>query len=1564
MAPDTRETGSARLVYAQTPVHTTRTRRLLQLTTFVVLAALCTLAAAAPVAVRLLDALSGAPMSGQQIGIYEKSAGGQLTWRRGGTSDTDGWVRMHLPALSSGGMFVARAKPFALSIERNIPAGGSLTIAAGPVRAVVRHGVTGAAMPGTSMLLVTQNADGRYSGVANVTTDSTGQLRLDLKDFGAVRYALRGTSPVDGSNKYSPIIASTGDFEFRLGNPAVTLRLTDWANGTPIIAARVEIRERLQDGTLEWFSARETDGDGRLKLDLDGLSAGRRYSLRMTPYLQTIERDITAAGWLSVRAGAVPATVLNGDNGQPLANTEVLLLSRESSSAPWTFEHKATTTASGALLFDPKRLGSAEYVLRAASTFDGSVKYSSPIATAGAVTFAVGNRGLTFRVTDAGTSTPIAALQLIAQEQLPNGGLGPSMTRVTDDAGVAKFDLEGLGQGRKYKVRTKPYLHTIERIIENPGWVDLPVGVLRVKLLDGATGRALPAKEFRLLKLLADGSRQTVNQLRAERDGSLKLDPSGLGDVHYQLSAASPADGTTKYSAPITGSGDFTFTVGSAGVLVRVNDWASGAALPSQPVTIFELNADDTRTWVANRNTDALGRVRFDLDGLDSGRRYLARLKPYLQVIEREITATGVLDIKAGNVRVNVARGDNHQPMPNTPVKLLAVSEDGNYEGISIYSTSAAGQLILDLPDLDRTAYVLRAASPVDGSLKYSTPITRTGTVAFRVGNAALNVTVTDFLARTRIPNTMLQLYELQSDGARTWVNQRATNANGVAVFDLDGLGSGRKYVLRARPFAQWLEYTASTTGTLAMEAGRATVMLFDQDSNRPMAGISVQGRSKAADGTLSVAYGGDVTDASGSIRFDPPDLGAGAVAVFAAVNPFNTGVHYYSDPTITTGVTLFGISRSGPKPLDRTPAELSVIQPRTQQAISTGGLILGGKVADQVGLRDVVVELRNGSVLVGRYVASIDQDLQQWRVSTPALNVPAGTRLTVKVMATDSAYNATSAQMAVTVADDVTPPTIAFRTPAEGSVTNGQGLSVFGNIRDNTQWRSLSVRLESATQPLTTYRNLEIDPATGDWAFAVPAELMKNRTAVSIRARGTDTRGNFAEAVRNISIDPNSDTLRHLLSRITFGESPPLYEEARRLGFTAYLDQQLAPALIDDSQVDTTLAAIDVVSLWSLRHKTLLRMSDSRRQLNEVMTWFWENHFNTDNRRHGHFEWEQQENEDFRRHALGNFSNLLRASAHSPAMLYYLDNTLSQKRMPNENYARELLELHTVGSSHTQADIDDVARALTGWTVLDGAFSFTADRHDDGEKRILGKIFPPGGGEADGDQLLSLLASHPATARHICRKLAIAFVTENPTDSLVTRCANLFRAQSGAPNQIAQVVRFLVTSAEFRDATTRKSKVKTSLEFALSAVRSTLALRSGTDLPLVTTNLGQPLFTYPSPDGYSLLSEDWNSPFLMRTRLELIGGMLESYPTGQALHADPGALLAGWPSANTTEGIAARCLQNAFGGAFDAADLATARNVLTDNGTRKFAPDAPDAEARIERLVRTVLSMPRYQLR
>lgn len=284
-----------------------------------------------------------------------------------------------------------------------------------------------------------------------------------------------------------------------------------------------------------------------------------------------------------------------------------------------------------------------------------------------------------------------------------------------------------------------------------------------------------------------------------------------------------------------------------------------------------------------------------------------------------------------------------------------------------------------------------------------------------------------------------------------------------------------------------------------------------------------------------------------------------------------------------------------------------------------------------------------------------------------------------------------------------------------------------------------------------------------------------------------------------------------------------------------------------------------------------LLRAIYSTHQLEELMVDFWFNHFNVYlNKGSDRYTVPSYERDAIRPHVFGKFYDLLLATAQSPAMLFYLDNWQSvgpgtkDKRGLNENYGRELLELHTLGvdGGYTQKDVIAVARCFTGWSIADpkkgGGFEYKDKVHDKGEKVVLGHVIAAGGGMSDGLEVLQLLASQPATAHFISLKLARRFVADDPPPSLVNRMADTFLRTGG---DLRQVMRTMLLAPEFWSEGAYRAKVKTPFEMIVSAVRATGAsVDSGYLLANEIQKLGEPLYRKVEPTGYSSSNAEWVS--------------------------------------------------------------------------------------------------------
>ena len=429
-----------------------------------------------------------------------------------------------------------------------------------------------------------------------------------------------------------------------------------------------------------------------------------------------------------------------------------------------------------------------------------------------------------------------------------------------------------------------------------------------------------------------------------------------------------------------------------------------------------------------------------------------------------------------------------------------------------------------------------------------------------------------------------------------------------------------------------------------------------------------------------------------------------------------------------------------------------------------------------------------------------------------------------------------------------------------------------------------------------------------------------------------------------------NSDpSVVSLLDRLTFGATIEDAERLQAAGVKRWLDAQLHPmseatlpaaaqAQIDAmpiSQKPMTELVADVAA----KNKALNQITDSDlkkaasqvyqqtmndlakqaatrqilrdlyspTQIRERMTWFWFNHFNVHQSKADiRTMVADYEDKAIRVHALGRFRDLLAATLRHPAMLRYLDNAQNAVGHINENYAREIMELHTmgVGSGYTQHDVEELARILTGvgidatpenphlspelanQLIRDGLFEFNPARHDYGDKTFLGHTIK-GRGFAEVDEALDLLAHHPATAHHVARRIAIYFVADDPPKSLIERMADAFQRSDG---DTANVLRAMVDAPEF--AAAQPGKFKDPLRYVLSAVRFAYdekVVLNTAPIQGWLNRMAEGLYNHQTPDGYPLASDAWNGPGQLAVRFE-IARQIGSGSAGLFKPDEPGA--------------------------------------------------------------------------
>jgi uncharacterized protein (DUF1800 family) len=545
-----------------------------------------------------------------------------------------------------------------------------------------------------------------------------------------------------------------------------------------------------------------------------------------------------------------------------------------------------------------------------------------------------------------------------------------------------------------------------------------------------------------------------------------------------------------------------------------------------------------------------------------------------------------------------------------------------------------------------------------------------------------------------------------------------------------------------------------------------------------------------------------------------------------------------------------------------------------------------------------------------------------------------------------------------------------------------------------------------SAAEMVENFPPPQILKAVADGKMAMPSDPQLKAVYTAGLARQNDKRAKDEKAAQNadlLEMSPDEMTAEmkaqrqsareHSRSRaLDLMEMPPetrtqklaAMDADERRGFWRALsqdDREMLTADMTPRQRERLLSLENPVAVVNgeLMQSKLLRATYSERQLQEVMTDFWFNHFNVFlGKGADRYLVTSYERDVIRPHALGKFRELLLATAKSPAMLWYLDNWQSigpnsvaaargrndgkPAQGLNENYAREVMELHTLGvnGGYTQQDVTELARVLTGWTLEEprkgGGYVFRPLRHEPGDKKVLGNVFHQGG-EREGEEALAMLAGEPATARFICTKLAQRFVSDTPPANLVDAMAKTFAETDG---DIRAVLRTMLTAPEFWDPKEYRAKVKTPLEFTVSALRATGAEIVRTQsLAGALNRMGMPLYGAQPPTGYSMQSANWINSGALLSRMNFALGLGTGKLAGIRMDA---AKLAG--TSTDAEEMLRQLEQTLVAGGISAQTHQTIAGQMNDPAVTERKLDDPVKPANPGALAGLILGSPEFQRR
>ncbi len=1554
----------------------------------------------APLNVTLIDALTREPLAENRLTAYERLEDGSSRYAGSRTTDEDGVAVFDLDGLGDGRKYYLRATPFngGSTYTPDLSVAGDFDFLVGTLTVTLIEGGSGEVMPEAKVWAYEITPDGNKRYKQHGVTDERGIIRFDLPGLGdGVSYVLRATSPWDGSAKYSNEITQLGEMTFPVGNAPLHVKMINYHSGEPVAGVRIWSRERFDDGSSRGITSRTTDEEGRTVFDLDGLGEGRTYYLTAIPYNggRITSEDLEAAGDFLWKVGSLEVTVVDGVEEQPMPAVRVYARERRED-GKLIYRAGATTDDHGMIRFDLPGLGKGStYVLQADSPFDGSRKYSDDITEPGRRKFVVGNAPLEVSLLNGISGDPVPHTRVYAYEQIGDEQQYRTY-RETDAEGFAVFDLDGLGEGRVYVLRTTPYNggRVDSAPIREGGTFEFRVGTLEVLVVSGADGSPLPNQKVWAYRVGEDGKLAYVKSGVTDTEAIIRFDLPGLADgAAHVLRSPSPTNGSTKESEIFSQIGQRVFRVGNRALEVTLVNGISGETLPNIRIDAYErLPEEDRLQWRARTETNDDGIAIFDLDGLGKDRVYVLRARPYNggDVYSADLEQAGPFEFRVGTLRVTVLSGATRQPLVDYRVDVREITEEKaiwRARGTSDQN----GIIHFDLPGLNHGGrYVLEARSPIDGSRKYSDEVTQEGLMTFVVGNQPLNVRAINGITGEVLSGLRVTVRELLEEGKSRWVNSRDTDENGEVSFDVDGLGSGRSFVLEAKPYNGGTVRTDSiaSPGNFTFRLGTVPVTLIDGDNGIVLADKNIIAYEKLSNGKLKWSRSG-TTDDRGTVHFDLPGISESLVVVqqnvpgvlsisesiavveemphddgpktyvFRTDNPFGRSKRYYSQFVGEEGPVEFRVTREGDAPLDLTPPEIEITSPTTGSSVDAAGFDVDGLAADNATVTDVVVRVVDPVLGQSTITATYDATSLRWTATVPAGAVTSGASVEIVATARDQALNQASASITVTPITDSQAPQVAINSHTNGDNVGSSGFLLSGTATDDIGVVSITATIDD---PVAGQSTTVVGVANdGRWTLAVSSSEITEGEQIQVTVVAVDAAGRQGSASLQLNVVEVDFATRHLLNRITFGATADLLVQVEAMGGDAFLDQQLDPAGIDDSALASILPAGPPSDTAELQGRIILRATYSQRQLLEVMTQFWDNHFNTNIGTHDNVGYEAAENDAFRQNALGRFRNLLDASAKSPAMLIYLDQANSMASNPNENYPREVMELHTlkVDGPYGQADVEALARILTGWTIQNGAFFFDPANHDFGNKTFLGIDFPAGEGQAEGDRALDILASHPATANFICEKLATLLISDTPPGSAVARCAGVFLQEEQNADQMREVVRSLLTSPEFADPANFRSKIKTPLEHVVGLARNLGATTNGESLLGALSGMSMRLFQNPVPTGYSETGDDWISSDQLLERTKHANRVARGNVSGTTV-----SLRTFFQSQGqvTADGIVPFAMRLLFHDDYTALEEQVARDVLTDNGTVTFDIDAGDAETRLRRMMATILSFPGYQ--
>ena len=1353
--------------------------------------------------------------------------------------------------------------------------------------------------------------------------------------------------------------------QLTLANEAnVTLLVKDYTTQSPFPNLKVHAYAVQGDGKLQWFDANYTNEQGIAQFSLPNLNEGQTYRFSGKVYNNKYSYslyDISQAGDYTFEIGNVTVSLRDGsqESAPPLVDSNLTFYQILPNGTKQWFD-SAKSDENGIVKINlPAFEQGISYQLVGKSPTTNENKEGEIITSSGNYGFTVGNKPVHLTFKDDATKQAITDLSVTAYQLNDDGSRSWIKRFKTNAAGQVSFDLDNIDSATNYSFALKAFnnFQYYTQPIQKSGQHQINIGKFRATLVDGSQSTTPPLINMStsIYEVDAAGKKHHVGNALTDANGQIKIDLNGLTQgKHYQLKAKSPVDGSNQYSDILTTNGPHKFTVGSPALNVIVKDAYTDLPITEQKVYVYQKQEDGKYTWYRTRYTDASGRLSLDLPGLGVDRHYKLRATVYnkFATYSPELTTREDFVFKIGAIKLNLVSGVDQSHMSNTRVDVFKINGD-KYQWVNKVVTDEHGVARFDLTFTQSEQYTLKAASPSSGAAKYSDRLTSQGDFTFQVGNPAVVVSLTNYLTNSTYPDQSIHAFKINADQSLSWTTKAVTDENGVAHFDLEGLDQDSQYVFKTSIFNGISSYSdvVMSPGAFNFKVGKLPMTLENKDGNTTLANVKLTLYELSGSGNIKW-HSAVKTDANGFVTFDPEGLTQGQRYVVKASNPFGESKSYYGPIVNNPGHVLFSLKQGESRSLDLIDPTVEIARPLGSSVPNTGFWVTG-QAYDNQAINRITLKLADS--LKGTQEVEIDPSNSNWRVFVPNQYLTLNGQLTITATAYDYALNSASKTLTLAIVEDNQAPVINVVSPSANDNVNSRGFSILGSVHDDYDVASLTLSLNDS-QLGNSIENVSLQESKvdGQWAYFINENAISTDSELTLTLNATDYAGNQAEHQLVLSASELNPKLDVLVRRATFGITPDLQQQLNQ--DIDFLTAQLSPETIDDSAFEAQMDAMPVTNLRELKEYYLAYMLGSKKQLREVMTWFWENHFNTFYHTHRRVQYEFNENQAFREHALGNFNDLLLVSAKSPAMLRYLNNAQNNKDAPNENYAREIMELHTLGidGGYTAEDVAALSRIFTGWHVRDNAFYFRESQHDFGEKTFLGETYF-GDGLSDGEKAVNVLANHPATAAHLCTKLATFFVSETPSTSLINQCQAQFLATSGSIKHVLEVI---FNSSDLTEQSTALSKLKTPLELITSAVRNTNATVDLTRSIRTLNAMGMPLFENPVPTGYSEVSEDWLNANAVMLRLQFVNQ--SAWRGNNGVQQDISALLISL-GYTQSDAIITYLFELLLANQFSQLEYDTAKAILVQEG--EFDIYGENANEQLTRLLATIMSFPNYQL-